>query len=52
MLTVDDGARLVEFKKELLFIYFILPSVAYDQWLVSRVVSVLDSGAEGRGFKS
>ena len=29
-----------------------LMSVTHHGWLVSRVVSVLDSGAEGPGFRS
>jgi len=28
------------------------PHTLWGTWLVSRVVSVLDSGAEGHGFKS
>ena len=34
-----------------IFIYYLLLH-ATDAWLSSRVVSVLDSGAEGPGFKS
>jgi len=30
----------------------ILVLISYQGWLGSRVVSVLDSGAEGPGFKS
>ena len=29
-----------------------IQSTGYEKWLGSRVVSVLDSGAEGHGFKS
>jgi len=35
-----------------LFAFLVIPVVVVAGWLSSRVVSMLDSGAEGPGFKS